>query len=88
MGGANTLSPNVSTPGLAASSEHSGGRGISRSSSVSTVVYVGTPKNKQPVVGSQTPSSQLQLGASSVEKGGDSQEEHNAPMGSSSQDGL
>ena len=88
MGGANTLFPNVSTLGLAAKSEHFGGRGISRSSSVSTVVYVGAPKSKQSVVGSQKPSSQSQLGASGAEKDGDSQEDHSQPMGSASQDGL
>ncbi|KAK0754943.1 hypothetical protein B0T18DRAFT_49272 [Schizothecium vesticola] len=46
MGGADTHFLHALTPGLAANSEHSGGRGISRSSSVSTVVYVGAPKKK------------------------------------------
>lgn len=71
MGGVNTLFPNNSTLGLPLDSEHSGGRGISRSSSVSTVVYVGTSKAKQGGVGFQEPSSGSQPGASMEEEDGD-----------------
>lgn len=88
MDGASTPFPNNSTLSPAPDSEYSGGRGISRSSSVSTVVYVGTAKTKQGGVGFQEPSFGSQSGASMVEEDGDFQEEDTTSMDSSFLGGL
>lgn len=88
MGGASTLLPNNSTLGVPSDSEYSGGRGISRSSSVSTVVYVGASKAKQGGVGFQEPSFESQLDASMVEEDGDLEEEPTPSMDTSFLGGL